>query len=71
MAKTPYSFSNAPTLQRVPNGHVLQVREARLAAGAGLVVRVRGDIMTMPGLPAQPALAGIDLQADWRVTGLF
>ncbi len=71
VAKTPYSFSSDPTLLGAPSGHVLHVREARLAAGAGFVVMVCGDLMTMPGLPAQPAAAGIDLQADGRVTGLF
>ncbi len=70
VAKTPYSFSSDPTLRGAPSGHVLQVREVRLAAGAGFVVMVCGDIMTMPGLPKVPASERIDLDDEGRIVGL-
>ena len=71
IAKTQYSFSADPALLGAPTGHVLPVREVRLSAGAGFVVAVCGDIMTMPGLPRHPAAEGIGLGPDGRVTGLF
>ena len=71
IAKTPYSFSADPTVLGAPEGHVLPVREVRLSAGAGFVVAICGDIMTMPGLPRMPAAAGIRLRADGGVEGLF
>ena len=71
VAKTPYSFSADPALLGAPGGHTLHVREARLSAGAGFVVMVCGDTLTMPGLPARPAAEGIDLDEDGRVVGLF
>ena len=71
IAKTPYSFSADPKLLGAPTGHVLPVREVRLAAGAGFVVAICGAIMTMPGLPRVPAAAGIGLGADGLVEGLF
>jgi formate--tetrahydrofolate ligase len=71
IAKTQYSFSADPTQLGAPTGHILPVREVRLSAGAGFVVAVCGDIMTMPGLPRHPAAEGIGLGADGRVTGLF
>jgi formate--tetrahydrofolate ligase len=71
IAKTQYSFSADPTLLGAPTGHVLPVREVRLSAGAGFVVAICGDIMTMPGLPRHPAAEGIGLAADGRVTGMF
>ena len=71
IAKTQYSFSADPAALGAPTGHVLPVREVRLSAGAGFVVAVCGDIMTMPGLPRHPAAEGIGLGADGRVTGLF
>ncbi|HMN21424.1 MAG TPA: formate--tetrahydrofolate ligase [Ottowia sp.] len=70
VAKTPYSFSVDPTLLGAPSGHVLHVREARLAAGAGFVVMVCGDVNAMPGLPAHPAAEGIDLDALGQIVGL-
>jgi formate--tetrahydrofolate ligase len=70
VAKTQYSFSTDPALRGAPSGHVLEVREVRLAAGAGFVVMVCGDIMTMPGLPKVPSAERIDLDDDGRVTGL-
>ena len=71
VAKTPYSFSGDAALRGAPTGHVLTVREVRLAAGAGFVVMICGDILTMPGLPRQPAACAIDLDAQGRITGLF
>ena len=70
VAKTQYSFSTDPQLRGAPVGHVLNVREVRLAAGAGFVVMICGDIMTMPGLPKVPSANAIDL-VDGRVVGLF
>ena len=71
IAKTQYSFSSDPTLRGAPDGHTLNIREVRLAAGAEFVVMVCGDIMTMPGLPKVPAATKIDLTADGKVVGLF
>jgi formate--tetrahydrofolate ligase len=70
VAKTPYSFSTDVQLLGAPVGHVIDIREVRLAAGAEFVVMVCGDVMTMPGLPKQPAAHQIDL-VDGRVVGLF
>ncbi len=70
VAKTQYSFSTDPTLRGAPLGHTLHVREARLAAGAGFVVLVCGDVMTMPGLPKVPASTRIDLTDDGEILGL-
>ena len=71
IAKTQYSFSSDPTLRGAPSGHTLTVREVRLSAGAGFVVAICGDIMTMPGLPKAPAANKISLDADGKVVGLF
>jgi formate--tetrahydrofolate ligase len=71
MAKTQYSFSSDPTLLGAPTGHVVQVREVRLSAGAGFVVAVCGAIMTMPGLPSSPAAERISLNANGQIEGLF
>ena len=70
MAKTQYSFSSDPTLLGAPEGHVLTVREVRLAAGAGFVVAICGDLMTMPGLPRVPAAETIRLNAEGLIEGL-
>ena len=70
MAKTQVSFSTDPTRLGAPEGHVVTVREVRLAAGAGFVVAICGDILTMPGLPRVPAAHGIGLDADGQVAGL-
>jgi len=70
VAKTQYSFSTDPQLRGAPVNHVVNVREVRLAAGAGFVVMICGDIMTMPGLPKVPSANAIDL-VDGRVVGLF
>lgn len=71
MAKTQYSFSTDPGLKGAPSGHVVPIREVRLAAGAEFVVMVCGDIMTMPGLPRSPAAEGIGLDETGRTVGLF
>ena len=71
IAKTPYSFSAVAGLLGAPEGHILPVREARLSAGAGFVVAICGDIMTMPGLPRVPVANAIGLDAAGRIAGLF
>lgn len=71
IAKTQYSFSADPALMGAPEGHVLPLREVRLSAGAGFVVAICGEIMTMPGLPRRPAAEGIGLDAEGRIEGLF
>ncbi|MBY6166817.1 formate--tetrahydrofolate ligase [Pseudooceanicola nitratireducens] len=71
MAKTQYSFSTDPNLRGAPTGHSLPVREVRLSAGAGFVVAICGDIMTMPGLPRVPSAKKIMLNDAGAVTGLF
>ena len=71
VAKTQYSFSADAGRMGAPSGHVLPVREVRLSAGAGFVVAVCGDIMTMPGLPRHPAAEGIGLDSAGQIEGLF
>ena len=71
MAKTQYSFSTDPNLRGAPTGHSVPVREVRLSAGAGFIVVVCGEIMTMPGLPRTPAALSIGLNADGEIEGLF
>jgi formate--tetrahydrofolate ligase len=71
IAKTQYSFSADPTLLGAPEGHVLPVRDVRLSAGAGFVVAICGEVMTMPGLPRSPAAERIRLDAEGRIEGLF
>lgn len=71
MAKTQYSFSTDPNLRGAPTGHVVPVREVRLAAGAGFVVAICGDIMTMPGLPRNPSSEKIFLNETGFIEGLF
>jgi formate--tetrahydrofolate ligase len=71
IAKTQYSFSTDPKLRGAPSGHVLNIREVRLAAGAEFVVMVCGDVMTMPGLPKVPSAHAMDVTDDGRITGLF
>jgi formate--tetrahydrofolate ligase len=70
VAKTQYSFSTDPTAVGAPSGHELHVREVRLSAGAGFVVVVCGDMMTMPGLPRDPSASRIDLADDGTILGL-
>lgn len=71
VAKTQYSFSTDPKLRGAPTGHVVDIREVRLAAGARFVVMICGDIMTMPGLPVTPAANSIDVDDEGRIVGLF
>jgi formate--tetrahydrofolate ligase len=71
VAKTQYSFSTDPKLRGAPSGHVVNIREVRLAAGAEFVVMICGDIMTMPGLPKVPAANSIDVDATGKIVGLF
>jgi formate--tetrahydrofolate ligase len=71
MAKTQYSFSTDPRLLGAPTGHVVPVREVRLAAGAGFVVAICGEVMTMPGLPRHPAAETIRIDAEGVIEGLF
>lgn len=71
IAKTQYSFSTDPSLRGAPSGHVLNIREVRLSAGAQFVVLVCGDLLTMPGLPKHPSSEAIDVDDDGRITGLF
>ena len=71
MAKTQYSFSTDPNLLGAPTGHVVPIREIRLAAGAEFVVVICGAIMTMPGLPRKPAADDIRVNSDGRIEGLF
>ena len=71
IAKTQYSQTSDPTIMGAPTGHTLPVREVRLSAGAGFVVAVCGDIMTMPGLPRVPAAESIMLNAEGEIEGLF
>jgi formate--tetrahydrofolate ligase len=71
IAKTQYSFSSDPTALGAPTGHTIPVREVRLSAGAGFVVAICGDIMTMPGLPRVPTAESIYLREDGEIEGLF
>ncbi len=71
MAKTQFSFSTDPSLKGAPSGHVVPIRELRVSAGAGFLVAICGEIMTMPGLPKTPAAERIDVDDDGRITGLF
>jgi formate--tetrahydrofolate ligase len=71
MAKTQYSFSTDPSLRGAPTGHSVPVREVRLSAGAGFVVVICGEIMTMPGLPSVPAANSIRLNGAGEIEGLF
>lgn len=71
IAKTQFSFSTDPRLRGAPTGHVLNIREVRLAAGAEFIVMICGDIMTMPGLPRVPAANTIDVDESGKIVGLF
>ena len=70
IAKTQYSFSTDPALKGAPSGHSMDIREVRLSVGAGFVVVICGDVMTMPGLPKAPASQNIDV-VDGKIVGLF
>jgi formyltetrahydrofolate synthetase len=71
MAKTQFSLSHDPALKGAPRGFVFPVREVRLQAGAGYLVPLAGDILTMPGLGRSPAYRGIDVTPDGTITGMF
>jgi len=71
IAKTQMSFSTNPLAKGAPSGHTLEIRDVRLANGAGFIVAIAGDIMTMPGLPKVPSAERIDIDDDGRITGLF
>ena len=71
MAKTQYSFSDDPALLGAPKGFTVTVRNVKVSAGAGFLVALTGDIMTMPGLPKVPAAEKIDVDENGRITGLF
>ncbi|MBT6123525.1 MAG: formate--tetrahydrofolate ligase, partial [Candidatus Puniceispirillum sp.] len=71
MAKTQYSFSTDPNLRGAPTGHSVPVREVRLSAGAGFIVAICGEIMTMPGLPRVPSAESIMLNDEGQIEGLF
>ncbi len=71
IAKTQYSFSDDPTKLGAPDGFKVTVKNVKVSAGAGFVVVLTGDIMTMPGLPKSPAAERIDVDADGKITGLF
>jgi len=71
MAKTQMSFSTNPNLKGAPSGHTIEIRDVRLANGAGFIVAIAGDMMTMPGLPKVPAAERIDIDDNGKITGLF
>jgi formate--tetrahydrofolate ligase len=71
MAKTQYSFSTDPNAKGAPTGHVLNVRDVRLSAGAEFIVVICGEIMTMPGLPKVPSANHIHLNKEGQIEGLF
>ncbi len=71
VAKTQYSFSDNPKLLGAPDKFIINCKEVRLCAGAGFIVLICGDIMTMPGLPKKPAAETIDVDNDGNITGLF
>nr|HQA48900.1 formate--tetrahydrofolate ligase [Bacillota bacterium] len=71
MAKTQYSLSDNPKLLARPENFEITVREVRISAGAGFIVAITGDIMTMPGLPRVPAAESIDVDSSGRISGLF
>jgi formate--tetrahydrofolate ligase len=71
MAKTQYSFSDDPTKLGAPEGFTVTVRQVKVSAGAGFIVALTGDIMTMPGLPKVPAAEKIDVDDNGKITGLF
>ncbi|EIC29736.1 formate--tetrahydrofolate ligase [Methylomicrobium album] len=71
IAKTQMSFSTDASIKGAPSGHTVEIREVRLANGAGFIVAIAGDIMTMPGLPKVPAAEKIDIDENGRISGLF
>ena len=71
MAKTQYSLSDDATKIGRPTGFTVTVRELRISAGAGFIVALTGNILTMPGLPKKPAAENMDIDNDGKITGLF
>jgi formate--tetrahydrofolate ligase len=71
MAKTQMSFSSDPTVRGAPTGHTVEIREVRVSKGAGFIVAIAGDMMTMPGLPKSPAAERIDVDDKGHISGLF
>jgi formate--tetrahydrofolate ligase len=71
MAKTQMSFTTNPNAKGAPSGHVVEISDVRLANGAGFIVAIAGDMMTMPGLPKVPAAERIDIDDNGKITGLF
>ena len=71
MAKTQMSFSTTPSSKGAPSGHIVEISDVRLANGAGFIVAIAGDMMTMPGLPKVPAAERIDIDNNGKITGLF
>jgi len=71
MAKTQYSFTTNPDLRGAPTGHTVSIREVRLSAGAGFIVAIAGEIMTMPGLPKAPSAEVIRFNEAGQIEGLF
>ena len=71
MAKTQYSFSDDPTKLGAPEGFTVTIKNVKISAGAGFIVVLTGDIMTMPGLPKVPAAEKIDVDENGKITGLF
>ena len=71
IAKTQYSFSDDPAKLGAPEGFTVSVKNVRVSAGAGFIVVLTGDIMTMPGLPKSPAAERIDVDENGKISGLF
>ena len=71
MAKTQYSFSDNPSLLGAPSGFTVTIRNIKVSAGAGFIVALTGEIMTMPGLPKVPAAEKIDVDENGKISGLF
>ena len=71
MAKTQYSFSTDPNLKGAPSGHVVAIRDVKISAGAEFLVVIAGEVMTMPGLPVEPAALNIRLNSKSEIEGLF
>ena len=71
MAKTQYSFSDDPALLGAPKNFTITVRNLKISAGAGFIVALTGEVMTMPGLPKIPSAESIDVADDGKISGLF
>ena len=71
MAKTQMSFSSDASVRGAPSGHTVEISEVRLSNGAGFIVAIAGNMMTMPGLPKVPAAENIDVDENGNITGLF